>query len=193
MPQSNSPLLKFSNHSATFGRFTLVPSRYQESPGPGRASGRPHARSSQGGSQPPSSPSSNKPSWTHSDRASCSYDDNHAPTSSPARVLPFAYMTRIRPARPRPQPEDWRHSTWVTQAPRHVASHQNVRVEDLGVQELPEYALLHSADILASTSSGHRQVPRLPGINKPLAYHSGPAKYPELRPTPCWFIKQARG
>ncbi len=61
-----------------------------------------------------------------------------------------------------------------SQAPSHAAIRQNVEVKDLGVQDLPEYDLLHSARSWQALSPGINKPLASCGIDKPLAYPSDP-------------------
>jgi hypothetical protein len=177
LPLRNAFLHEISNPQAyaNFSSFFRIPTHWYEEPlDPGRASGRPqglpNARPSPG---PLALPPATRLHGTHSHRASCSYFENHMQPSRPARERPCAYMTRIRPARPtcRPQTRDWRHPTWVAQAPNHEAIRQNVqsrtlecRISRSTIYSTPRrswQALLPGID--KPHISGHRQALRPPG------------------------------
>ncbi len=134
----------------------------------------------------------------------------------PAPVLHRAYTTRIRPSSsctvPRlhdsdqtgsaqpspggPAPPYMGHSG--TQPRYHLSERPSPGPWSAGS---PGVRSTSSAEILACTSSGHWQAPHLPGIDKPLASRASTsasptpsrrAKYPQLRPAPCWIIWHAR-
>jgi hypothetical protein len=116
-------------------------------------------RSSPGGSQPHNSPSCYTPAW-----------DSLAQS--------FLLLPRKPHAAPfRPHDSDQIGSTQTSNevlapsimgrsGPRPRGHSSKRPVKDLGVQDPPEYNLLHSAAILAGTSPGHRQAPHLQGIDK---------------------------
>ena len=82
---------------------------------------------------------------------------HHRPLSRPAPVRPHAYMTRIRPARPR-----LNHKPCATLHGllRHPPPGQSSKfpIADLGVQDLPEYNLLFPRRSWQAL---------LPGVDKP--------------------------